>query len=119
MISRRRRNTKPNGFSRIETLLVIGITGGAAVILLPALAQSNDAARERESKLGADCRSNLRKISLAIIQYTQDNDEKFPLAATRGEGFGWALEIKPFTLLSMGTLNGSARRALPKTRLLA
>jgi len=87
---------KRNGFIRIETLLALGITGVAGVLLLPALAQNSDTARDRESKLGADCRSNLKQIHICIRQYVQDYDEKYPIISSDQETFGWAKALEPY-----------------------
>jgi prepilin-type processing-associated H-X9-DG protein len=38
-------------------------------------------ARARENARRASCQSNLKQISLGMLQYTQDYDEKYPYAA--------------------------------------
>lgn len=43
------------------------------------------------------CESNLRQIGLALVQYTQDNDDKLPNVATAGiEGQSWRMAIYPY-----------------------
>ncbi len=60
------------GFTLIELLVVIAIIAILAAILFPVFSQARDKARQ------AQCLSNSRNISMALYQYTQDYDEKFP-----------------------------------------
>lgn len=61
-------------FTLIELLVVIAIIAILAAILFPVFA------RARENARRTSCMSNLKQQGLAILQYTQDYDEKFPLA---------------------------------------
>jgi prepilin-type N-terminal cleavage/methylation domain-containing protein/prepilin-type processing-associated H-X9-DG protein len=63
---------RSRGFTLIELLVVIAIIAILAAILFPVFAQAREAART------SSCSSNMKQISLAIIQYVQDYDEKFP-----------------------------------------
>ena len=63
------------GFTLIELLVVIAIIAILAAILFPVFA------RARENARRAACQSNLKQISLGIIQYTQDYDERLPTSA--------------------------------------
>ncbi len=60
-----------HGFTLIELLVVIAIIAILAAILFPVFA------RARENARRASCQSNLKQISLGMMQYTQDYDEKF------------------------------------------
>lgn len=65
---------KRSGFTLIELLVVIAIISILAAILFPVFA------RARENARRTSCLSNLKQIGLGIMQYTQDNDEKYPMA---------------------------------------
>lgn len=67
-----RRYGKKQGFTLIELLVVIAIISILAAILFPVFA------RARENARRASCMSNLKQIGLGIMQYTQDNDERYP-----------------------------------------
>ncbi len=79
-----------SGFTLIELLVVIAIIAILAAILFPVFA------RARENARRSSCSSNLRQISLGIIQYTQDYDEKFPRYADPTGQNGWALLTQPY-----------------------
>ena len=59
-------------FTLIELLVVIAIIAILAAILLPVFAQVREKAR------AASCMSNLKQVSIATMQYTQDYDEMEP-----------------------------------------
>lgn len=63
---------KRSGFTLIELLVVIAIIAILAAILFPVFAQAREKARQ------SSCMSNMKQLSLATIQYTQDYDETFP-----------------------------------------
>lgn len=58
------------GFTLIELLVVVSIIALLAAILFPVFS------RAREKARSAACISNLKQIGLALLQYSQDYDEK-------------------------------------------
>ena len=70
------------GFTLIELLVVIAIIAILAAILFPVFAQAREKARQ------ISCASNEKQLSLGILQYTQDNDETYPLHDNKFTG--WA-----------------------------
>jgi len=64
--------SRKSGFTLIELLVVIAIIAIIAAILFPVFAKAREKARQ------TTCASNLKQIGLAILQYTQDNDETMP-----------------------------------------
>ena len=89
---------KTSAFTLIELLVVIAIIAILAAILFPVFA------RARENARRSSCTSNLKQIALGVKQYTQDYDERFPLATTEvpiasvpAQGpMGWADAIQPY-----------------------
>ena len=70
------------GFTLIELLVVIAIIAILAAILFPVFAKAREKART------ASCQSNLKQLALAVLMYSQDYDELWPLgyrAAASGE----------------------------------
>ena len=61
------------GFTLIELLVVIAIIAILAAILFPVFAKAREKARQ------ASCLSNLKQLTLGMMQYCQDYDERFPL----------------------------------------
>lgn len=61
-------------FTLIELLVVIAIIAILAAILFPVFAQAREKART------SSCSSNLRQMGTAVLLYTQDNDETYPIA---------------------------------------
>lgn len=91
---------KKSGFTLIELLVVIAIIAILAAILFPVFAQAREKARQ------ITCISNLRQLGMGVLQYLQDNDDKFPMAEycgdptcdnnTDADHITWAQEIEPY-----------------------
>ncbi len=64
-------NSRKSGFTLIELLVVIAIIAILAAILFPVFGRARDNAR-RTSGI-----SNVKQISLGVLQYLQDYDERF------------------------------------------
>jgi prepilin-type N-terminal cleavage/methylation domain-containing protein len=64
---------RAKGFTLIELLVVIAIIAILAAILFPVFAEARENARKTA------CLSNMKQITLGLMQYVQDYDETFPL----------------------------------------
>ncbi|BDI27958.1 hypothetical protein CCAX7_000090 [Capsulimonas corticalis] len=86
---------KRQGFTLIELLVVIAIIAILAAILFPVFAQAREKAR------AIACLSNVKQMGLAMMQYVQDNDEKFPTSGTywttTNPYTDWLDIIQPYT----------------------
>ncbi len=58
------------GFTLIELLVVIAIIAILAAILFPVFARAREKARQ------SSCLSNIKQLTLAVLQYAQDYDER-------------------------------------------
>jgi prepilin-type N-terminal cleavage/methylation domain-containing protein/prepilin-type processing-associated H-X9-DG protein len=85
------------GFTLIELLVVIAIIAILAAILFPVFG------RARENARRASCASNLKQLGLAMIQYSQDYDEKF--ASISGPVGSDGLAARTTPIASAGGLN--------------
>jgi prepilin-type N-terminal cleavage/methylation domain-containing protein/prepilin-type processing-associated H-X9-DG protein len=68
------------GFTLIELLTVIAIIGILAAILIPTVSKVRSSARQ------ATCASNMRQIAMAVLMYSQDNQDWLPASRV---GTGW------------------------------
>lgn len=89
------------GFTLIELLVVIAIIAILAAILFPVFARAREMARR------ASCASNFKQLGLAMMQYTQDYDERYPPFSqgagnvgyqgfNGADGARWGDEIYPY-----------------------
>ena len=66
------------GFTLIELLVVIAIIAILAAILFPVFAKAREKARQ------SSCQSNIKQITLGVLQYSSDYDENGPDPTRRG-----------------------------------
>lgn len=84
-------SSRRNGFTLIELLVVIAIIAILAAILFPVFAKVREKARQTA------CLSNEKQISLAMMQYIQDNDDREPSALGNVNRLtGWAGRLYPY-----------------------
>ena len=80
-----RRRTNPWTIVAIVVASCAGVAIlAAAALLFPVFSRARDAAR------GTSCKSNLKQLSVGLLMYVQDYDEKYPPANTWQEG------LKPY-----------------------
>lgn len=77
-------------FTLIELLIVISIIALLAAILFPVFS------RARENARRSTCQSNEKQLSLALIQYTQDYDERLPAWTVVNFTGYWHELIQPY-----------------------
>ena len=82
-MSQHNKERKTRGFTLIELLVVIAIIAILASILFPVFA------RVREKARATSCLSNVKQMGLAIEQYKQDYDSKYPFARWKGGSEHW------------------------------
>jgi prepilin-type N-terminal cleavage/methylation domain-containing protein/prepilin-type processing-associated H-X9-DG protein len=73
-------------FTLIELLVVIAIISILASMIFPSFGRAREMARR------TSCASNMKQLGLGFLQYTQDYDEKYPLAGQYqkwGDGGHW------------------------------
>src|SRR5215204_4196935 len=68
----RRQHRRAFGFTAIELIVVVGVIGIMAAILLPALNKA------KEQGKATACRNNLKQITMGFLMYAEDNEEFLP-----------------------------------------
>jgi prepilin-type N-terminal cleavage/methylation domain-containing protein/prepilin-type processing-associated H-X9-DG protein len=89
-IYNKQKDIRRRAFTLIELLVVIAIIAILAAILFPVFAQAREKARQ------ISCLSNMKQISLAFLQYTQDYDEIPPSSSVYSGSGGWGGQIYPY-----------------------
>jgi len=79
--------SRKKAFTLIEILVVIGIIALLAAILFPILSRAREKART------TSCANNEHQIALALLQYTQDHNRRFPPVHS-ADPDGWTVAIK-------------------------
>lgn len=78
-------------FTFAEFLVVAVIFLGIAVIIFPT------GGRSRENARRSSCQSNLKQIGLAVAQYMQDSNERYPMWQQGSDpARGWAASVQPY-----------------------
>jgi len=93
-------------FTLIELLVVIAIIAILAAILFPVFAKAREKARM------SSCLSNEKQIGIALMQYVNDNDERYP-SGYNGNGQGWAGGIQPYLKSEQAYVCPSDTTAMP------
>ncbi len=86
--------TRTHGFTRAETTVVLGGAAILAATIFPLAVRAQNAAQTPDPM--ATCQSNLKQIGLGIMQYTQDYDEKYPMATYANGRTSWRSAIFPY-----------------------
>jgi prepilin-type N-terminal cleavage/methylation domain-containing protein/prepilin-type processing-associated H-X9-DG protein len=90
---RRRCQRRPQAFTLVELLVVIGIIAVLIGILMPALSRAR-----RQANL-VQCSSNMRQVSMGLLMYIQENKGRCPpagippLPGIYPRGWWWANEL--------------------------
>lgn len=116
-----RRPQRPS-FGIIDVLVCLLSLGVVAAILFPVFAKCRDGCNRGRP----NCQNNLKQMGLAVLQYTQDNDEQYPLAAVYdadysthvpyAQPYGWADALYPYLKSTRLYTCPEAQQGLPHPR---
>jgi len=83
------RSTDP-AFTLMEMLMVITVIAILAAVLIPAISSS------REQAHIAYCANNLGQIGKALMEYVNDNKDRFPPVSRTSSESAWDIELLPY-----------------------
>lgn len=83
-------HTPSAGFTLVELLVVVAIISLLAALLFPVFVRAREKARQ------CACVSNLRQVSLALLQYAQDNDDRCPPFYRPDANAYWPDSVAPY-----------------------
>ncbi|MBI4023391.1 MAG: type II secretion system protein [Verrucomicrobia bacterium] len=89
MQTRTQRPWRHRAFTLIELLVVVAIISILAALLMPALRNARDRAKQ------IYCINNLKQLAVAVFLYANEADGKFPLVWYNGEG-PWAWKLTAY-----------------------
>ena len=78
---------RKQGFTLIELLVVIAIIAILAAILFPVFQKVRENARR------TSCQSNMKQLSIGLIQYVQDADERYVAQGVPNAGNNWGYQL--------------------------
>ena len=79
---------KRSGFTLVELLVVIGVLGILASMLMPALARAKGKANTTK------CLSNIRQVNMAATLYAGDYNDEYPRRLRRNTT--WVFKLEPY-----------------------
>jgi prepilin-type N-terminal cleavage/methylation domain-containing protein/prepilin-type processing-associated H-X9-DG protein len=88
--SREIRSMRRRGFTLVELLVVVAITGLLVALLIPAVQASRASARR------ASCWNNLRQIGIATHLFANNNGGRFPQTTHAGPDQSWVYTLSRF-----------------------